>query len=83
MIREAHVCLENISAEDGLPEKANQDAFLVEFGLDGMPDQHLVSVCDGHGKQGDFCAQFVTGSLKRALTCSPHFNEDPALAFHA
>lgn len=79
----AHVCRENVTLEDGLPEKPNQDAYLVSFEVNGVPDQHLFAVCDGHGKAGDLCAQYVTASLEGALLASPHFEEEPPLAFHA
>lgn len=54
------------------PNKANQDAVLVETGLAGDAGQHLFAVLDGHGEYGAECAMFakmkVRGRRKMELT---------------
>ena len=41
------------------PNKANQDACFVNVGFNGDADGAFFGVFDGHGAQGDLCAQYA------------------------
>lgn len=45
------------------PEKANQDAYCVQHDFGGEPTDAFFAVFDGHGKDGDKCAQFARDQL--------------------
>ena len=45
--------------------KANQDCFLVCRNFMRDPNRALFSVFDGHGREGDLCAQFARDLVRR------------------
>jgi serine/threonine protein phosphatase PrpC len=47
------------------PNKANQDCFLVCRNFMRDPNKALFSVFDGHGREGDACAQFARDLVRR------------------
>lgn len=47
--------------------QANQDCFLVCRNFMRDPDRAVFAVFDGHGREGDFCAQFCRDMLVEKL----------------
>jgi serine/threonine protein phosphatase PrpC len=48
--------------------KANQDCFLVCRNFMRDPNRALFSVFDGHGREGDLCAQFARDLVSVEIT---------------
>jgi serine/threonine protein phosphatase PrpC/CRP-like cAMP-binding protein len=51
-------------------DKANQDAYAVEMQFGGHKDRALFMVFDGHGKEGELCAQFCRDHLPPTMAKS-------------
>ncbi|CAM9148873.1 unnamed protein product [Chrysoparadoxa australica] len=49
-------------------DKANQDSYAVHSNFDGDPSKALLMVFDGHGKEGDLCAQFCRHNLPKHIS---------------
>ena len=58
--------------------KANQDCFLVCRNFMRDPNRALFSVFDGHGREGDLCAQFARDLVRVCLGVSLFGGEDGA-----
>jgi serine/threonine protein phosphatase PrpC/CRP-like cAMP-binding protein len=50
------------------PHKANQDAYLIKDKFSGQESDALFAVYDGHGRDGDLCAQFARDKMPGYLT---------------
>lgn len=45
------------------PNKVNQDAYILQPNIQGLPQVHLFGVCDGHGQFGRNVSSFVKVAL--------------------
>lgn len=49
------------------PNKVNQDAYILQPNIQGLPQVHLFGVCDGHGQFGRNVSSFVKVALAQEL----------------
>ena len=49
------------------PNKQNQDAYILNPNLAGLPSVHLFGICDGHGQYGREVSEFVKKKLPELL----------------
>ena len=75
-----HSCFSKVGKSPDIPNKVNQDSYIIIENFAGVPNCYLFGVCDGHGHYGKEISSFIKDRFPEILSRHPGLLNNPKQA---